>query len=178
MVANFVMNSSASPPEWTAGTTYRAISYYNNNRTGITDKALGQLGKVMPFTQLRFYCRKARGNTFHVITAKNKSGHAVVRYFSGETDTLPVSCGSYVRASDDNSSLATRCAWWGNDNGHYVGKWGHYKIQGDLRMYSHAAFEAFKYHWSTVKGSWLCDDNPTNNYFNLSSGDFWKVYVR
>ena len=77
--------------------------------------------------QIRFYCIKQKGTTFHVKTTLDNKGEAVVAYFSGQTDTLPNSCNLFIRLEGDNSRLATQCAKWGNDHAHYVGKWGHYK---------------------------------------------------
>ena len=37
----------------------------------------------LSFTQLRLYCSKKNGRTFHVTTADNITGEAVVQYFSG-----------------------------------------------------------------------------------------------
>ena len=37
----------------------------------------------LSFTPLRFYCSKKNGRTFHVTTADNITGEAVVQYFSG-----------------------------------------------------------------------------------------------
>ena len=66
-----------------------------------------ELRRHLSFTQLRFHCRKKQGRTFHVVTASNSSGEAVVRYFSGQTDEQPDACGSFVRLTwDDNSKLA------------------------------------------------------------------------
>lgn len=48
----------------------------------------------------------------------------------------------------DNSQLAAQCVKWGNDGitVRYAGKWGHNDVQGNHRMYKHAAFVANKYH--------------------------------
>ncbi|RMX39240.1 hypothetical protein pdam_00022906 [Pocillopora damicornis] len=51
-----------------------------------------ELRRHLSFTQLRFHCRKKQGRTFHVVTASNSSGEAVVRYFSGQTDEQPDAC--------------------------------------------------------------------------------------
>ena len=165
------------PSGLTAEQTYRGISNYHNNRMGITKSAMNQLRANLSFTQLRFHCSKQRpGRTFHVITVLNSTGEAVVQYFSGQTDVLPASCGSFQRMVDDNSQLSVKCDRWGNDGSHYVGKWGHYKKKGQFRMYEHAAFVAYKYHWRIDGSYWLCDDEEKNAI--ESSGDFWKIYVR
>ena len=38
----------------------------------------------------------------------------------------------------------------------------------------------YKYHWLLIPGNqrWECDDYISNEFFALSSGDFWKVFVR
>ena len=130
----------------------------------------------MPFTQLRFHCSKRLGRTFHVTTAANRSGEAVVQYFSGQTDVQPASCGSFVRMQNDNSKLAGVCKNWGLASGAYrVGKWGH--SENEERLYEYSAFIWYLYHWRlTSFGEVLCDDNK--NTATASTGDFWKVFVR
>ena len=174
MVANFVMKSSSTPTNWNAAdTTYRGISNHNNDRMGITTSAMNQLRAHLQFSQIRFHCSKQKGTTFHVKTTLDNKGEAAVAYFSGQTDVLPGSCNSFVRMAGDMSRLATQCGKWGNDNAHYVGKWGHFQRKGELRLYTYAAFVAHQYHW--VSTEWLCDDKANDN---LSAGDFWKIYVR
>ena len=176
LVVNLLMDSSTPPSSWTVETSYRGISNYHNNRMGITTSAMKELRTHLSFTQLRFYCSKQQGRTFHVTTVANSSGEAVVQYFSGQTDVLPSSCNSYKRLQGDDSQLAMKCQQWGNDGSHYVGKWGHHNKQGEDRMYNHAAFIAHKNHWVIFNGIWLCDDAVGD--YRLSSGDFWKIYVR
>jgi len=107
IVADGVLGDNDS---WTAETSYRGISNYNNQRMAITGDAMKGLRAHLKFTQLRFHCSKKRGNTFHVITAPNSTlGEAVVRFFSAETDVHPFSCNSFKRMSDDNSKLAVKC---------------------------------------------------------------------
>ena len=177
---NFVMTSS-QPSDWNGAieTTYQGISNYGNGGMAITKSAMNKLRAHAQFTQLRFHCRKKRGTTFHVKTTLDSKGEDVVRYFSGERDILPDSCGSFVHMEGDNSRLAQDCTRWGNDvvTGHYAGKWGHVtRNVGEDRLYNYAAFEAFKYHWTaSVNNDWLCDDAVSDN---LSTGDFWKIYVR
>ena len=174
MVANFVMESDVTPPNWDASeSTYRGISNYNNNRMGITKSAMNQLRAHAQFNQIRFHCSKKSGTTFHVKTTLDNKGEAVVQYFSGQTDILPGSCNSFTRMEGDTSRLAAQCDRWGNDDGHYVGKWGHWTKTGDLRMYDHAAFVAHQYHWIATS-RWECDDSNSE----VTSGDFWKIYVR
>ena len=176
LVVNLVMNSSTPRPSWTAETSYRGITNYENNRMRITTSAMKELRARLNFTQIRFHCRKQQTRTFHVTTVVNSTGEAVVQYFSGQTDVLPSSCNSYQRLEGDNSQLAIQCDRWGNDGSHYVGKWGHHTKQREKRMYDHAAFIAHENHWFIVNGNWLCDDAGSN--YKLSLGDFWKIYVR
>ena len=174
MVANLVLTSSSTPPNWSAASpTYRGISNHGNNRMGITASALKQLRAHARFSQIRFHCSKKSGTTIHLKTTIDSKGEAVVKYFSRETDVLPSSCDSFIRMEGDTSRLSTQCSRWGNDHAHYVGKWGHYNFKGEYRLYKYAAFVAHKYHWKA--GQWICDDNTNDN---LSSGDFWKIYVR
>lgn len=135
--------------------------------------AMKQLRADLSFTQLRFHCSKPQGRTFHVTTAANSLGEAVVQFFSGQTDVYPQACGSFVPLDGDNSYLAADCAKWGKDNGAYkVGKWGH---QGMRALNEFPAFIQNTYHWATFpKGSrWECDDFKPNP----DTGD-WKIYVR
>ena len=133
--------------------SYRGISDYHSNKILITRGAMKELYEDLNFQQIRFHCRKhSVGRTFHVVTASNSAGNAVVQYFSGLTNVQPVSCGSYVRMEDDNSELARRCSEW------YV--------------YIYA-----KYHWSLNLHNYRpfeCDDYGASQ----SYGDFWKVFVR
>ena len=138
---------------------------------------MNELRIHLSFTQLRFHCSKQHhGRTFHVTTAANGTGEAVVQYFSGQTDVQPSACGSFVRMDDDNSLLAGVCHKWGIEGGsHLVGKWGHERDQE--RLYDHPAFQAYLAHWllSEVESRAECDDWAAGV---PSSGDFWKVFVR
>ena len=157
-------------------TSYREISDYQSNKMIITTSAMKELHGDLNFQQIRFHCRKRSvGRTFHVVTAANSSGNAVVQYFSGLTDVEPVSCGSYVRMEDDNSELARRCSEWNyGQSGKWsrnVGSWNN-TVQ---RLYNHAAWIAGRYHWALVeRNPFECDDM----HASPSSGDFWKVLVR
>ena len=175
-MANFLLHSPTPPPDWNTEATYRGISNCHNNRMCITTTAMKQLRALLSFTQMRFHCSKKQGRTFHVTTAANSTGEVVVQYFSGQTNALPASCGSFVKMEDDTSYLADECSRWGNDGAHYVGKWGHYNKRGERRLYDHTAFVAHKHHWVIVNGIWKCDEGTDDLTF--SDGDFWKIYVR
>ena len=142
----------------------------------LTKTAMKELITHILFTQLRFHCSKQRGRTFHVTTAVNRSGEVVVQYFSGQTDVMPASCGSFVRMQNDNSKLAGVCKNWGWERGAYnVGKWGHSKNED--RLYVYPAFMLGSYHWwLPPSGEFLCDDDI--NQVAASTGNFWKVFVR
>ena len=165
------MIGSIPPSQLPVKTSYRGIT---SDQMVLTKTAMNELRTHLSFTQLRFHCSKNNGRTFHVTTVANTTGEAVVRYFSGQTDVQPASCGSYVRMENDNSRLARDCQNWGKENGlAKVGKWGHGQNQD--RLYIYSAFIVSEYHWYMNPAYFLCDDkipNPT------SSGDFWKVYVR
>ena len=110
-----------------------------------------------------------------MITTANSTGEDVVQYFSGQTSVKPNACGSFVRMHDDDSILAGLCYEWGTENGFYhVGKWGGLGNQGSLN--EHSAFVVSQYHWLLSEdGARLeCDDG----FVGVSSGDFWKVFVR
>ena len=165
---------SSTPPEmsWDLETTYRGISNYNNNRMAIGSSAMNVLWTYLNFTQLRFYRSKQQRRTFHVTTVANSTGEAVVQYFSGQTDVPPLACNSFKRLHGDNSQLYIQCDRWGSKNN---GEWGKGDITGERIMYNQAAFIARENQWNIVKGNWFCDDTGSNL---VSSGDFWKIYVR
>ena len=170
--------SSSLPSQLSVVTSYRQISGYHSNMMVITKSAMNELRTHLPYTQLRFHCSKHQGRTFHVTTAANSTGNAVVQYFSGQTDVLPDSCNSFVRMEDDNSRLAAVCSEWGRENGVVnVGKWNANDLQGisdEERVYNLPAYVHISYHWVVSSSRMECDD------FNVgvSSGDFWKVFVR
>ena len=157
-------------------TSYRGISSYHNNKTVLTKSAMKELWTHLPFIQMRFHCSKQQGRTFHVTTVATSTGEAVVQYFSGRTDVLPSSCNSFVTMDDDNSKAAKACKRWGVENGvQYVGKWsGSGKHRARLYYYIVFVWEA--YHWLIWPkgGRFECDDYN----FGVSTGDFWKIYVR
>ena len=167
------MSSSTPPSQLPVKTSYRGIS---SKQMFLTTSAMKELRKHLPFTQLRFHCKKQKlGRTFHITTAANSKGEAVVQFFSGQTDALPASCGSFVIMNNDNSRLARVCHRWGHEKGSFfVGKWGSSGV-ADSRLYNHAAFVGWAYHWLLkLGGRWECDDYNAG----VSSGDFWKVFVR
>lgn len=176
LVSNVVIDESSSSPQLSLETTYRGISNYNNNKTFLTTSAMHELRTHLAFTQLRFYCSKRQGpHTFHVITVTDSIGKAVVEYFSGQTDVQPVACGSFVTMENDNSRLAGQCHLWGKENGVLrVGKWGHGEDQD--RLFRYAIFNHANYYWLFLPdGSKVRCDDLSNA---VSSGDFWKVFVR
>ena len=140
----------------------------------LTKTAMNELRTHLSFTQLRFHCSKNNGRTFHVTTAANSTGEAVVQYFSGQKNVQPASCGSYVRMENDNSRLAGACQNW------ELAKWGRAAVDEE-RLYNHSAFVRHLYHWvlNYPRGSgqtkrWECDDVLVG----VTTGDFWKIYVR
>ena len=169
------MIDNPSSPHMSVETSYRGISSYHNNQTFLSKSAMNELRTHLSFTQLRFHCSKQQGRTFHVTTVANSTGEAVVQYFSGQTDVQPDACGSFVRMEIDDSRLAGVCHQWGYDGtSNYVGKWGNAGDQD--RLYYASAFAAYLYHWLLTPGGsrWECDDYLVG----VSSGDFWKVFVR
>ena len=174
LVSNYVMQSSTRPSQLPVKTSYRGIS---SRQMLLTKSAMKELRKYLPFTQLRFHCKERGGRAFHITTANNSKGEAVVQYFSGQTDVMPASCGSFVIMSNDNSKLARSCKKWGYEKGSYfVSKWGHERDQN--RLFDHPAFVKSTYHWFLRPagrfGRFECD----NYNVGVSSGDFWKVFVR
>ena len=174
------MQSSTPPSQLPLNTSLLGIS---SNQTFITTSVMKELRTYLNFTQVRFHCRKKGGRTFHIATALNSTGEAAVQYFSNQTDVMPVSCGSYLIMNDDNSFLSRACYRWGRENNNwFVGKWGHqhnFHIHQlglpENRLFDHPAFEFGKYHFLLyLTNSWYCDDAVVR----VSSGDFWKVFVR
>ena len=163
------------PTNLTIEKTYTGVSRYSNNRMVLSPGGMRKLRSCISFTQLRFHCRKQQhGRTFHVKTAANSSGEAVVGFFGGDTDVIPKACGSFEKLKGDNSVLASRCVEWGWENGAYhVGKWG---LEGYKELYMFPAFIFGHHHWVTWPdhGRWECDDSRND----LTRGDFWKIYVR
>ena len=167
-------------PKVSVETSYRGIG---KSHMVLQKSAMKELRRHLSFTQLRFHCRKKQGRTFHVVTASNSSGEAVVRYFSGQTDERPDACGSFVRVtSDDNSELAGICKDWGRLKGGEVrvGKWGHGEDQ--RRLYWYPVFRNSKYHLRVQLQNvgdlqkMECDDRHGQNINR--NGDFWRVFVR
>ena len=170
-----MIDSSSSTPQLSIETKYREISNYHN-KTFLTKSAMNELRTHLPFSQLRFHCSKQQGRTFHVTTVANSTGEAVVQYFSGQTDVMPYACGSFVRMEDDNSRLAWVCQEWGYENGvrYNVSKWG--CQANEDRLYFQAVIVWAKYHWRITPGDGRVDCDDWED--GVSSGDFWKVYVR
>lgn len=185
MVTNIEISSSTLIAGLTVQNSYRGIENYKNNVMALTNSAMNELCKILLVTELRFHCRKQMKRTFHVTTAFNKTGQAVVQYFCGQTDELPLSCDSFKVMRDDNSILARRCNDWGDDGAQaqtQIGTWGHYLTATDPddgRLYSFAAFIGNTSYWhlSPIERLLLCDDNGLE-LPGLYSGDFWKIYAR
>lgn len=182
LVANFEIDDSGPPSDWTTEPTYRGISNYYNKRMGISRTALHELSKHLQFTQLRFHCGKQYARILHVITVTNSTGKDVVQYFSGHSDVKPTSCGSFARMEDDNSQLAEHCSRWGYNETtaqYDVGKWGGVPwltSSNDEMMYDHVMFIPSANHWIVGKagGRWECDDFVSNPV----PKDFWRIFVR
>ena len=181
LITNLVLKQSRGM-DWSLANDYRQIHEYNNKKLGLSTHALRALGTKMSFKQLRFFCRKKiPGRSFDIATKKNNLGHHVVQYFTAQTNTLPKSCGSYYRLSDDNSILAIQCSQWGYQSKYFVGKWHHAGSASNNRLFYHLAFVGYKVHWlvaNVANGRWECDDYRSSNGYAISAGDFWKIYVR
>ena len=117
LVSNLVIDGSSAAPLFSVETSYRGIGNLYNNKTFLSKSAMNELRTHLSFTQLRFHCSKQQGRTFHVTTAANSTGEAVVQYFRGQTDVQPDSCGSFLKMDNDDSGLAAVCHKWGTDNG-------------------------------------------------------------
>ena len=167
-------------PKVSVETSYRGIGKLH---MVLQKSAMKELRRHLSFTQLRFHCRKKQGRTFHVVTASNSSGEAVVQYFSGQTDEQPDACGSFVRLTrDDNSELAGICKDWGQlvSGESFVGKRGHGENQ--KRLYWYPVSSNSKYHLRVFLNNvgdldkMECDDGSGHNV--VTNGDFWRVFIR
>ncbi|XP_066027690.1 uncharacterized protein [Pocillopora verrucosa] len=175
LVSNVVVDDPSSR-QLSIESSYREISNCHDNKTlFITKDAMKELRTHLSFTQLRFHCSKQKGRTIHVTTAANSSGEAVVQYFSGQTDSRPLSCGSFNRMENDNSRATASCHQW------YDMKWGSLYDTRE-RLNDHLFYVPGHYHWVLTDGNqrWECDDHlqSGSEFFALSSDDFWKVFVR
>ena len=168
LIFNVVMDSSTPPSQLPEKISYREIS---SKQMVLNKNAMNELRRHLVFTQLRFQCSKKQGRTFHVTTAANSSGEAVVQYFSGQTDVIPASCGSFVRMENDNSRMVGVCENWGPVGG----EWSN-NVVGQWRLSDHLAFVPGTNHWLLSPGwsRFECDDSNVG----VSSGDFWKVFAR
>ena len=166
------MIGSTPPSQLPVKASYRGIT---SDQMVLTKTAMNGLRSLhgLSFTQLRFHCSKKNGRTFHVTTADNIPGEAVVQYLSVQMDVQPTSCGSFVRMENDNSRLAGVCQKWGPKNGSYnTAKWGDGFDQA--RSYDHPAWVYGSYHWTLDHRSngqakrWEYDDYLVG----VTTGDF------
>ena len=169
---------------WHLTDDYEEIDEYKTNKLALSTRGFRALGTKMSFSQIRFFCRKRiPGRTFDVATTTNSLGKKVIQYFEAQTNTMPNSCGSYYRLPDDNSIMASRCTQWGYSTSrrkYYVGLWHHGGYPSNDRLLNHAAFIGFKSHYlvEQSRGRWECDDYISRKGYTVSSGDFWKIFVR
>ena len=171
---------------------YIGISNYSINHQTVTATALGKLRSDMGFDQLRIYCfKKAVGRVFHIKTALNDLGEAVVhsntipRFELGDLGYQPIACGSFETFNDDTSVLSKNCNKWGETSkGVFeVNRWSRFSYFGDSRFYQLVAkieyIHTVRMFTMPQKVMFSCDDH--GNYLEkapLSRGDVWKVFVR
>ena len=183
MVSSIILQNSHGF-DWSVTKDYNKISDYSGNKLVLSTQALDALRQHMPFNQIRFFCRKkVPGRTFDIATETNTLGENVIKYFTAKTNSMPKSCGSYYRLSDDNSVMAQECQRWGYESGKYLrGKWHHDNMPVDDRLYNHPAFSYLRGSWFVshlfLGGRWECDDFFRHKGYTRSAGDFWKVFVR
>ena len=161
--------------DWSKTDNYGEIKDYKTNKLVLSTNGLRTLREKLSFTQLRFFChKKITGRIFDIATTTNSSGENVIKYFTAQTDNRPQSCGSYYPLSDDNSTLAGQCTQWGGESG----QWGpQTRSVSTNNLMDHVAFVDSKAHWIvyTKDKRWDCDDYKIGT---VSSGDFWKIFVR
>ena len=169
--------------DWSLTSDYREIEKYKTNKLVLSTNGLHTLGKKLSFKQLRFFCHKRiPGRNFDIATTTNSSGEQVIEYFTKQTNVRPESCGSYYPLSDDNSTLAGQCARWGPNevSSLFVGKWHADSASIENRLIDHTAFVDGQVHWLVYNPAhrWECDDYFKTNGYNVSTGDFWKIFIR
>lgn len=166
---------------WPLTNDYQKIDEYKKNKLALSSKGLDALGAKMSFNQLRFFCHKGiPGRTFDIATTTNGLGKKVIEYLKAQTNKFPKSCGSYYRLSNDNSLMGGRCARWGYESRYFLGQWHHTGMPSNDRLFNHPIFIGMKAHWLVQQsgGRWECDDYARDRGYAVSSGDFWKVFVR
>ena len=138
LICNVIINQSSPPISLDVEKSYNGISRYNHTKLVLSPDGMREMKTILLFHQLRLHCCKQQnGRTFHVKTAINASGGAVVGFFGGDR-RFPKACDSFEKLKGDNSVLASRCVEWGRENGVYhVGKWGH---EGKKELYIYPAF--------------------------------------
>ena len=86
-------------PKVSVETSYRGIGKSHGSAEKCHERAQKTL--VLHSAETDFHCQKKQGRTFHMVTASNSSGEAVVQYFSGQTDEQPDACGSFELKIED-----------------------------------------------------------------------------
>lgn len=190
MVSNIVYQSPGF--DWHIQNDFRKISdLISSGDIVLTPHALGKLKDNMSFKQLRFNCfKKIPSRIIDIATTQTVYGERVVKYFTSDNNDFPIACTSFYKLYDDNSQLASRnCSQWGTrgSNGKF-GRWSHEHVMENNRLFDRVAFIHAKNYWNVLKpGSgpgngkerrWECDDNSNSPAFQVSSGDFWNVFVR
>lgn len=179
LILNIVFNHQANLP---VKEDYHVIGNYQNNQTLLTNSALHKLRTHIHFTQLRFHCHKKNRSTFHIVTKTDEKGEAVIQYFTGQTETVPTSCGSFQKMEDDDSELAKYCSWWGKKYSTY--RSDTWSIVGRRELYDVPMFIGGLHHWMTSPDvdRWECDDFHDPKHSKLQApptqGDFWKIFIR
>ena len=171
---------------------YSEISNYTINYQVVTGAVLEDLKQDMGFDQFRFYCfKKVVGRVFHVKTALNELGKAVVSshthpsFNKFDLASMPKACGSFVTLSGDTSALSGDCQAWGwTKHGTYEkNRWGALVAHGKRRMFSYLAgirreFSVRMQTYGKNDVKYSCDDSDSAPPSTLSKGDEWKVFVR
>ena len=164
---------------------YREISNYTINRQIVPTRVYRKLKEDMGFDQLRFYCfKKTVGRVFHIKTALNQLGEAVVQHFTVDSvneTNKPKACGSFEVFKDDTSVLSQNCSKWGQTSeGFGQDKWGSPHGNAEARMFYRLAVIE-QSHSVQMFLSYSCDD-PLHGHTPvrkpLSIGDTWRVFVR
>ena len=141
---------------------YSEISNYTINHQIVPTGVYRTLKEDMGFDQLRFYCfKKTVGRVFHIKTALNQLGEAVVQHFTVDSvneENKPKACGSFKVYEDDTSVLSQDCSRWGQTSeGFRQDKWGGLNANGQRRMFTKLVFTEGS-HCVQMGGFYSCDD--------------------
>ncbi len=133
--------------------------------------------------QIRFKCKLTGGKNFHIATANNSAGRAVVNWLTGGSNDRPNACNSFSALRNDDSYSSQHCSDWGKGQDvPGVGKWGRDgAVPANDRFTDHSMFIWGKTHWNIFSDHvspkrFECDNQIRSQ--QIGKGDTWKIFVR